>query len=144
MQKDRRLLAARVAFIYCRKPTFWTSLNDLNNARWFRDRLGCEGEAQLEDGASVRGVTHGGSAAMGFNDGADETEPEAQAALRATLVPAIEPFPNSRLLGCRDAWASISHFKNGIAVANGCAQNNMAAFWGVFDGIVDQVRNRLP
>src|ERR687887_884876 len=81
--------------------------------------------------------------AMRLDDGLDETEAEAEAALGAAAVTAKQALPDPWQLVGGDTGTGITNGQKGGSAITSDFYLHAAAERGVFDGVVDQVRSDL-
>lgn len=110
-------------------------------------------EAQRKTRAGARGVGDGHGAAVGLDNGFHETETEAEAALGAAAIAAIEAAPDRGPFGDGHAGSGVGHGDDDV-VAGTHGRDTQATFdYGgegdgtaggcVFEGVVDEVIDRL-
>jgi hypothetical protein len=80
---------------------------------------------------------------VGFDDGFDEAQAEAEAALGTAAVAAEKALPNARDFFRRNAHAGIGDFDHGPAGFAARPDFNAATRAGVFEGIVEEVGEHL-
>src|SRR5437899_5717765 len=73
-------------------------------------------EVHRKRGAVAGSAFNADSSAMRFDDGLDQTEAKAEAALGSALVAAEEPFPDAGQLGRRDAESCVGDAKDRAAL----------------------------
>ena len=82
-------------------------------------------------------------AAVQIHDGADQRESQAVAGGAARAVQAHETFEDVGAFVVGDAFAVVSDGDDEVFAVTVGAQADFAAFGGVFDGVVEEVGNRL-
>src|SRR5262245_49939305 len=96
-------------------------------------------EFDEEAGAFADFALDGDFAAVGFDDGFDEAETEAEAALGAAFVDAVEALPDAVELRFGDAFAGVGDVDQKGAVVLLRMDSNPALLGSVLDGIVHQI-----
>lgn len=85
----------------------------------------------------------GDPAAMGFDDGLDEAESEAEAALGTAFVTAIEAVPDTVVLGLGDADPVVADADEGAIGSGFGGEADGATDGGVLEGVVEKVGEDL-
>src|SRR5205823_6745368 len=91
----------------------------------------------------VRHAGNGGFSSMGFDDGFDEAQAKAEPALGTAFVAAIEARPDFVLLLSRNADPGVFEADYSFIAFGANGDRYRTTFGGVFDGVVEEVGQRL-
>src|SRR5262245_2929187 len=95
----------------------------------------CGGERELHGAALFGLALDGGGASVGFDDGPDEAQAEAEPAFASAASAAKMPVPNARQVFRADADAGVGKPDLHVAVASFRRDVHASAGGCVFDGV---------